>query len=438
MTECNQTTFHFSSVQRRKIQVSFGNAAVSSDGGLVLIREVESKLGISKKLSDILPDYRNPDKVIHQQEHLIRQRLLALCAGYEDLNDHFSLRDDILFQSCVGSVDRLVSTSTLCRMENRGDRHSMLQMQKLLVEFFIAKHTRAPKQLILDFDATDDPTHGNQVGRFYHGYYRSHCFLPLYVFCGNDPLCALLRPANTDGARGAWAVLKYLVKRLRSEWGEELKIILRGDSGFMRPRMLSWCENNKVDYIVGYPKNARLLKQSAELIKRSAQLFEKTGEKQRLFEEYQYQAKSWEHPRKIVMKAEHTSRGENNRYIVTTLEGDPQQLYDEGYCGRGDMENRIKEQQLCMFADRTSCHEWWPNQLRLLLSTFAYLVIERLRAMAFKKTKWSGLQCSTIRTKLIKIGAVVSRNTRRIVIRLNSSYPYKADFEQAYQRVMSG
>lgn len=439
MTDCNQIIFPFASSQKRKVEASFSGGSVSSDGGLLFLQEVERSLKISQRLAKILPDQRDPDKITHQQKHMIKQRLLSLCAGYEDLNDQDTLRHDILMQTLVGSADPLASAPTLCRMENRGDRRTMLEMQKLLLELFIQKHQHAPpKELILDFDATDDLTHGNQEGSFYHGYYKHHCFLPLYVFCGSDPLCALLRPANTDGARGAWAVLKILVKTFRQQWGDDLKIIFRGDTGFMRPRMLTWCENNNVNYITGYSKNARLLKQSAALIEQSKFQYEQTEQKQRLFEEYQYQAGSWDAPRKIIMKAEHTYRGENNRYIVTNLEGDPQALYDEVYCARGDMENRIKEQQLGLFADRTSCQHWWANQLRLLLSTFAYLIMDRFRTLFLMGTQWANLQCSTLRVKLIKIGAVVTRNTRRVRIHLSSAYAYQEQFIQAYRQMMSG
>ncbi len=439
MTECNQTIFSFASNQKRKVEASFSGGSVSSDGGLLFFQEIDRSLSLSKRISQILPDHRDSGKITHQQKHMIKQRLLSLCAGYEDLNDQDSLRHDILLQTLVGSADPLASASTLCRMENRSDRQTMVALQKLLVELYIQKHQHnPPSEIILDFDATDDPTHGSQEGSFYHGYYKSYCFLPLYVFCGSDPLCALLRPANTDGARGAWAVLKILVKTFREQWGENLNIIFRGDTGFMRPRMLTWCEKNDIHYITGYAKNARLLEQSKSLIDRSKLQYESTKEKQRLFSEYQYKAEKWDKPRKIIMKAEHTQRGENNRYIITNLEGEPQALYDEVYCARGDMENRIKEQQLGLFADRTSCTQWWSNQLRLLLSTFAYILMDRFRILYLYGTEWAKLQCSTLRTKLIKIGAVVTRNTRRVSIKLSSAYPYQDLFAVAHGRMTSG
>ena len=233
-------------------------------------------------------------------------------------------------------------------------------------------------------------------------------------------------------------MLKILVSKFREQWGNTINITFRGDTGFMRPRMLTWCEKNKVNYITGYSKNARLLEQSKELIKQSKNQYEATKEKQRLFGEYQYKAGSWASSRKIIMKAEHTHRGENNRYIVTNLEGDPQELYDKVYCARGDMENRIKEQQMGLFADRTSCSKWWANQLRLLLSTFAYVLIDYFRTNALAGTDWAKLQCSSIRTKLLKIGAVIIRNTRRVRIHLSSAYPYQEMFIKAHQKMLSG
>jgi len=403
------------------------------------MREVDRKLKLSQRISAKLKDPRHPDMIVHTQRDMILQRLLSLCGAYEDLNDHETLRHDVLLQTLVGTSDPLASPSTLCRLENRASRYAMWGLQKLLVELYIDKHRiNPPKEIILDFDATDDPTHGKQEGSFFHGYYNSYCFLPLYVFSGSDPLCALLRPSNTDGARGAWGVLKYMVKTLRAAFGEELKIIFRGDTGFMRPRMMTWCEANQVDYIIGYAKNSRLLEQSSELIEESEKKFKQTGEKQRLFGQYEYQAGTWETPRKLIMKAEHTAKGDNNRYIVTTLEGSPQELYDKMYCQRGDMENRIKEQQLGLFADRTSCHKWWANQWRLLLSTFAYIIMDRFRTTALKDTKWAKLQCSTLRVKLIKIGAVVTRNTRRVRVHLSSAYPDQEIFQKAHQQLFSG
>ncbi len=300
----------------------------------------------------------------------------------------------------------------------------------LIVDKFIASFKEPPARLVLDFDATDDPVHGLQQGRFFHGYYDHYCFLPLYVFCGSQLLAAYLRPSNIDGARHAWAILSLLVKRLRKQW-PAVQIVFRGDSGFCRWRMLRWCDNHRVGYIVGLAKNKRINAIGSDLMAEAEAQFDATGEKQRLFDETMYGAKTWDRERRVIMKAEYGPQGSNPRYVVTNLSGEPQRLYDSDYCGRGDMENRIKEQQLDMFSDRTSCHRWWSNQLRLLLSSLAYILIESMRRLALKGTELAKAQCKTIRLKLFKIGAVVVRNTRRVRMHLASSYPYKPLFRNA-------
>ena len=438
MTDCTQTKFHFSSVKRQTVEADFGGGSVTSNGGLILLGEIERKLNLSGKIATILPDYRHPDKVTHTQESMIFQRIMGLCAAHEDLNDHEELRHDLLLQTIAGKTDTLASAPTLCRMEARSTKRPMFELQKLLVELFIQKHKTPPEKLVLDFDATDDPTHGNQEGRFFHGYYKSYCFLPLYVFCGSDPLLALLRPSNTDGAKGSLLVLKYLVRRLRQAWGNDLKITFRGDSGFMRKKILRWCEQNQVHYITGYSHHQGVKAVTEEFRQKVAQDFEETGQDQRQFMEFGYRADKESKFRKIITKVEYTARGENARCIVTNLEGEAHELYSKEYCARGDMENRIKEQQLGLFADRTSTSKWWSNQLRLLLSTFAYVLMDRLRTDALKGTEWVTKQCTTLQVKLIKIGAVITRNTRRIRIHLSSSYPHQDIFQTAYQNIMSG
>ena len=304
----------------------------------------------------------------------------------------------------------------------------------MIVEKFISSFKTPPKRLILDFDATDDTVHGQQVGRFFHGYYDHYCFLPLYVFCGSQLLAAYLRPSNIDGARHAWAILSLLVKRLRREW-PGVKIIFRGDSGFCRWRMLRWCDNHRIGYIVGLAKNKRINAMAADLMEQAQEQFEASGVKQRIFGETMYAAKAWDRKRRVIMKAEHSSQGNNPRYVVTNLPGDPQRLYDRDYCARGDMENRIKEQQLDLFSDRTSCHNWWPNQIRLLLSSLAYILIESVRRLALKGTELAAAQCGTIRLKLLKIGAVLTRNTRRIRMHLTSACPYQHLFWLVAERL---
>jgi len=330
--------------------------------------------------------------------------------------------------------DPLSSPPTLCRLENRITRGDLVRMSKVLVEVFIASHDAPPEELVLDFDATDDAVHGKQEGRFFHGYYDHYCFLPLYVFCGDHLLVSYLRPSNIDGARHAWAVLSLLVKRFRKTW-PDVKIIFRGDSGFCRWRMLRWCENNGVYYITGLAKNSRLNGMAKPLLDRASRQYGKTDQKQRLFGRIRYAAQTWDRERPVIVKAEHAEQGSNPRYVVTNLTGDPQELYDKVYCARGEMENRIKEQQLDLFADRTSCTKWWANQFRLMLSGLAYLLLEAIRRLGLKGTELAQAQCGTIRLKLLKIGAVIRRNSRRVYFHLSSACPYRGLFFRVAHRL---
>jgi hypothetical protein len=437
MTHCIQQTFGFSSSCGRKVEADFEGGEVSSDGGLLLLREVDRRLDLIRRAAALLPDERQSGKVIHSTRTMLAQRVLALAQGYEDLNDHDTLRHDLLLQSAAGRDRALASAPTLCRMENRAGRHTATDLNSLLVDLFIESHDTPPEEVILDFDATDDPVHGRQEGRFFHGYYDRYCFLPLYVFCGSQPLVAWLRPANTDAARGAWLVLKLLVERLREAW-PEVRIIWRADSGFCRWRMLQWSERHEVEYIVGLARNKRVTALAGGLIEQAEAGYSESGEKQRLFGWIDYGARSWDRPRQVIAKAEHSGKGSNPRYVVTTLKGDPRELYDRIYCARGDMENRIKEQQLGLFADRTSCHEWWPNQLRLLLSTLAYVLIDGLRRLALAGTDWARKQATTLRAGLLKIGAVITRNTRRVRVHLSGAWPWREVFALAHARLRSG
>ena len=307
----------------------------------------------------------------------------------------------------------------------------------MIVEQFIASFSDVPKELILDFDATDDTVHGKQEGRFFFFYYDNYCFLPLYVFCQDQLLVSYLRPSKIDGAKHAWAILSLLVKRLRKAW-PEVRIIFRGDSGFCRHRMLTWCERYDVGYIVGIAKNQRLNAMTAQWQQKAESDFERSDEKVRQLYELSYAAKSWHRHRKVIAKIEHTDKGSNPRYIVTNLTGKPQHLYDKLYCARGDMENRIKEQQLALFADRTSCHYWWANQFRLILSSLAYILLETIRRVALEGTELAHAYVSTLRLKLIKIGAVILRNTRRIRLLLASSCPYQKLFFHVAAKLTPG
>ncbi len=429
MAECTTTPDLFPACKSQKIDVDFEGGDITSDAGSLLLRQVDRKLGLTWDLNKVLRDPRRKASCEHSQLSMLRQRVYGLALGYEDLNDHDTLRTDLALQSAVESDKALASSPTLCRLENRTDRDTAIQIATLMVEPFIGSFKEAPTRLVLDFDATDDLVHGLQQGRFFHGYYDHYCFLPLYVFCGSQLLVAYLRPSNIDGARHAWAILSLLVRRLRKEW-PKVEIIFRGDSGFCRWRMMRWCDNHRVGYIVGLAKNTRINAMASELMAEAEAQFEATGEKQRLFSETMYAAQTWDRERRVIMKAEHSRQGSNPRYVVTNLPGDPQKLYDRDYCGRGEMENRIKEQQLDMFSDRTSCHHWWPNQFRLLLSSLAYILVESIRRLALKGTELARAQCGTIRLKLFKIGAVVVRNTRRVRMHLSSSYPYRQLFRE--------
>ncbi len=436
MTDCNQLALVFSNLGRKKIQADFAGGKLTSDAGAALLREVDRRIGLIDALADCIVDPRQPSKITHDLRTMLAQRILAMAMGYEDLNDHDSLRNDpllqILSERGINEEQPLASASTLCRLENRLDRKSLAKIAEVFVEQFIASHPRAPERIVLDFDATDDPVHGNQVGRFFHGYYDHYCFLPLYVFCGQQLLVAYLRPSKIDAAKHSRAILKLLVRRFREVW-PKVKIIFRGDSGFCRWKLLRWCDKHDVGYIVGLAQNAVLKRLAEPHLQLAKEQFEQTGQKQRIFAESQYAAATWDRKRRVIIKAEHNSQGSNPRFVVTNLAGDPQGLYDDLYCQRGDMENRIKEQQLDLFAGRTSCHEFLANQFRLLLSSAAYVLIESLRRLGLKGTELAKAQAGTIRLKLLKIGARISCSVRRVVLHLAGGYPLK----ELFARVLS-
>ena len=411
------------------VEARFDGGDITSDGGVLLTR--------SDTIARTLSDPRRQASCDHDVPGLVRQRLYAIALGYEDLNDHDGLRQDVALQTAVERDQWLASASTLCRFENRADRETAWRLHEVLLDQFIASFKRAPKKLILDFDATDDPVHGEQDGRFFHGYYRRYCFLPLYVFCGHQLLVSYLRPSNIDGAKHSWAILSLLVKRLRQVW-PKVRIIFRGDGGFCRWKMLRWCDHHEVGYIIGLAKNKRLNRLTASLQDEAAACFAATGHKVRWFTDFQYAARSWDGARRVIAKIEHSQHGVNPRYVVTNLEGDAKQLYDKLYCARGDMENRIKENQLDMFGDRTSCQHWWPNQFRLLLASLAYTLIEAIRRIALKGTELANAYVGTIRLKLFKIGAVILKNTRRIRFLLASGCPYKELYFLAANRLAPG
>ena len=416
----------FSSTKGRQVEADFTGGQVSSDGGLLLVREVDRKLDLIRRVARRLSDERQGGKVVHANETMLRQRVMGLIAGWEDLNDAQTLRTDPVHQVAAGSEGELASAPTLCRFENRQARAAAWAVNRELVEQFIASYAKAPAMLILDFDATDTPVHGNQENRFFHGYYDCHCFLPLYVFCGDQLLVAYLRPSNIDAAKHAAAILQLLVTRLRQAW-PRTTFVFRADSGFCRDRLLSWCDRHDVKYVVGIARNERLLALAAPLLRRAETQFRKTQQKQRLFTAFNYAAGTWRQVRWVIAKAEHTAKGSNPRFILTNIVGDSQKIYDRRYCQRGEMENRVKEQMM-LFADRVSAHRWWPNQWRLLLSALAYTLMEALRRLALHGTALAQATCATIRTKLIKIGAVVVTKLTVLRLHLSSHHPLQELF----------
>lgn len=435
MTNCKTLSLQFPACKSRKVELNFEGGDVSSDGGILLLKEIDQQLGLLSKASACLPDPRDQSRIHHETLTMLRQRVYGIALGYEDLNDHDHLRSDIAFQTAVQKEAILASNVSLCRFEHRVDRQAIVKIHEVLIDQFISSYNQAPKELILDFDATDDEVHGQQMGRFYHGYYGHYCFLPLYVFCGTQVLVSYLRPSSKDGALHAWAILSLLVKRLRQAW-PQVQIIFRGDSGFCRPKMLEWCDRHNVFYIIGLARNPRLERLLAPTMTEAQKAFDLTTHKQRLFANFYYAAQTWKRERRVIGKAEITLQGPNPRFIVTNLPGESQHLYEDVYCARGNMENRIKETQLELFAERTSCHNWWPNQFRLLLSSLAYSLIERLRTLYLQGTELATTQVQNIRLKLFKIGAVITRNTRRIRFLLSSSYPYSHLFCQVVHKLV--
>jgi len=438
MTECTRKSLIFSRLKKQRIVADFEGGRLTSDGGALLLREVDRQLGLTASLATCVADPREPAKITHHLRTLLVQRIFGIALGYEDLNDHQTLRDDPLFAILAGQRpdpdQPLASPSTLCRFENSVRRESLARLSALFVAQFVASYDRPPKEIVLDFDATDDLVHGQQEGRFFHGYYDCYCFLPLYVFCDDRLLCAYLRPSNIDAAKHSRAILKLLVERIRQDW-PDTRIIFRGDSGFCRWKLLRWCERHDVGYVVGLACNRVLQRQAAPFMQAAEEAFTQAGHKQRNFHEVWYAAGTWDRQRRIIVKAERLEKGPNCRYVVTNLTETPQEIYEGCYTARGDMENRIKEQQLDLFADRTSCHGFMANQFRLLLASAAYVLIEHLRRVGLKGTEWAKAQVGTIRLKLLKVAARVVNSVRRVVLHFSSAYPYQALFRLLVARL---
>ena len=402
----------------------------------MLLGATDKKLGLIEAAARCIADPRSPLLITHGVRDMLRQRVYALALGWEDLNDHARLRQDVALQTAVG-VDRdVASAPTLCRLEKWANRATSLRLHEVLVEQFIASFKSAPEELVLDFDATDNPLFGQQEGRFFHGYYDEYCYLPLYVFCGQQLLCSYLRPSRIDGARHAAAILKLLVTRLRQVW-PQVRIVFRGDSGFCRQRIINYCERSGVHYIIGLARNPRLqqITEFMELVMKDE--FERSGHKQREVGEFVYAADSCKRERRVITRLEYGEQGNNPRYVVTNLTGEPQALYDDLYCQRGEAENRIKEAQVGLFATRTSCHHFQSNQLRVLLAALGYVLIERLRALALHGTTLATAQVDTLRIKLLKLGAVIIRNTRRICFHMASNWPSADIFAHAVSQLRS-
>jgi hypothetical protein len=418
---------------------------VSSDGGALLLREVDRKIKLLGRLAVCFSDGRDAARVDHPLPEMLAQRIYGLALGYEDLNDHEQLRSDPLLAVLAGrrELDEpLAGKSTLNRLElaGRSQRYHKIgysaeAIDQLLVNLYVESHAVQPTEIVLDLDATDIPLYGHQPERFFHGYYDSYCYLPLYIFAGDQLLCARLRPANQDGAAGSVDEVSRIVSQVRQQW-PQVKIVLRADSGFCREELMAWCESNHVDYLFGLARNERLRKQIDAQIDEARSLHQSTGRAARVFTEFTYQTlKSWARPRRVVGKAEYLDKGENPRFVVTSLTPDKwaaRALYEDFYCARGEMENRIKE-QMCLFADRLSTDEMKGNQLRLYFSALAYTLMEALRRLGLKGTEWAQAQVDTIRLKLLKIGALVRISVRRVVLELSTAYPWKDHFAQAYQ-----
>ncbi len=443
MTECNQETFAFTAHFSRRVEAGFTAGQVSTDGGALLLREVDRRIDLLGRLAGCFSDGRSPLLVKHKLAEMLSQRIYGLALGYEDLNDHEQLRSDPLLGLLSGKRELdepLAGKSTLNRLELVGRTgryhkigYSAEALDRLLVDLFLESHTSMPDQIVLDLDATDIPLYGHQPERFFHGYYDSYCYLPLYIFAGDQLLCARLRPANQDASAGSVEEVRRIVTQLRGRW-PEVKIVLRADSGFCREELMGWCEANRIDYLFGLARNQRLAKIVGAQMHQARTLHQTSGKAARVFAEFPYRTRtSWSCARRVVAKAEFLDKGENPRFVVTSLAAGQwaaRDLYEKFYCARGEMENRIKE-QMCLFADRLSTDEMRGNQLRLYFSALAYTLMEALRRLGLKGTEWAQAQVDTIRLKLLKIGAIVRISVRRILLQMSSAYPWKDIYARA-------
>jgi len=442
----------------------FDGGSITSDAGGLLLREAEQRTRIIAGFARCFEDKRNPEAIEHTVAELVAQRIYGLALGYEDLNDHDDLRRDPLFAVLVEKEDpegekrirpqdrgkAAAGKSTLNRLELTPAEPTAAELRykkiimkpedidRLFVDVFLQAHAEPPDEIILDVDATDDVLHGNQEGRFFHGYYRNYCYLPLYIFCGEFLLCARLRPSNIDASEGTMEELQRIVGQIRSAW-PGVKIVVRGDSGFCRDGIMTWCEEHGIDFVFGLAKNERLKAMIAEELQQAQAQYEQTREASRVFKDFRYQTlESWTRDRRVVAKAEHLDKGSNPRFVVTSMQVERMEaraLYEQLYCARGDMENRIKEQQLWLFADRTSAGKMRANQIRLYFSSAAYLLMQALRRLGLRGTQMATAQCNTIRLKLLKVGAQVKVTVRKVWISLAGGYPYVDIFYQVFRNL---
>ena len=453
-TECSAGQLEFEAFDGRRVVAAFDGGAVTSDAGAVLLREADRAIALIRRVAACFTDHRDADQVIHALPTLIGQRIIAVALGYEDVNDHDALRRDPVLALFSDQLEPkrqdcapLAGKSTVNRLEHAprdgGDRyhkigHDPQALAAVFADVFLDAYGKPPEEIVLDLDATDDPLHGHQEGRFFHGYYDCYCYLPLYVFCGRHLLAAQLRRANIDAAAGAKDEVARLVAHIRRRW-PKVRILLRADSGFAREELVAWCEANSVDYLFGLARNRRLLDEVEAELAAAAAEHQQTGKPARRFKDFTYTTlDSWSRVRRVIGKAEHLDKGANPRFIVTSIERpaiDAQTLYEQVYCARGEMENRIKECQLDLFADRTSTRTMAANQLRLWFSSFAYVLLSALRRIALPGTELAQATCGSIRLKLLKLGARVTVSVRRIKIAIASACPYQAEFALAHARL---
>jgi hypothetical protein len=448
-TECSAEVFEFAPVERRRVEAGFDGGSITSDAGALLLGATDRAIGLVDRFAGCFIDRRKPELIEHVVPTLVGQRVFGIALGYEDINDHDELRHDPIIAVLADKLEAgrancapVAGKSTLNRLElSRAEAtryhkisHDPAAIESLFVTLFLEAHKTPPAEVTIDLDATDDPLHGHQEGRFFHGYYDCYCYLPLYIFCGRDLLAAKLRPANIDAAVGSVEEIARIVAQIRRQW-PNTRIILRADSGFARDALMAWCEDHAVDYIFGLARNKRLVDTIAVELAAARQESRHSGRPARQFKDFTWRTrKSWTRERRVIAKAEWTQGEANPRFIVTSLaEENGRHLYENIYCARGEMENRIKECQIDLFADRTSTRTMAANQLRLWFASMAYVLVNGLRRLALQTTDLADATCGTVRRKLFKIGALVTVSVRRIKFAMASGCPYKAIFATAHR-----